>query len=227
MGSYTWEMGKQTEPPKFPDIIQDEGGTVEPRLELFGQILDARDIPGALPKFENILDETVDLSGSDARVLIGSLGSIYPPYFMRETFQVPEDTMARVHTCLQNYIAAKSKQDHDSCKTICDAIAEILQLKVARRPGVEHTIRLKRRVRSRESVCKVKCTICGLAYLIRLYIWSQPGENAYLYRIPGLRYEYSMPDGVGLVLENHRIIGRMRLGVKNCDCCKVEQVLIL
>lgn len=221
----TWSLGSETKPPIFPEIIRD--GRVEPELELLGQILETKDMERTLPILEQILDEVVSLSGSDPLVLVRTLGSIYPPIYTAESFDVPAQTLLHVRECLQRYQNAKGVQDLVVCARTCDEICGLLKLKEERDPGVKISARLEWMVYPREGICKIKCAMCALVYLIRLHIWTLPGASAFVYRIPELSYAYSLPNGVGLVIEDHKIIGRMCYGVRACDCYQTERVLIV
>ena len=46
--------------------------------------------------------------------------------------------------------------------------------------------------------------------------------NATLYRVPGLQYERSLKDGVGIIVTEKRILGRMVYGVHACSCRNIE-----
>jgi hypothetical protein len=39
-----------------------------------------------------------------------------------------------------------------------------------------------------------------------------------IYRIPGLGFENSYPNGVGVLLSGKRIVGRMFYGTPSCSC---------
>lgn len=49
--------------------------------------------------------------------------------------------------------------------------------------------------------------------------------DATLYRIPGLQYEWSLKDGVGIIVKDERILGRMGLWKTHaCSCRTLKQI---
>ena len=57
-------------------------------------------------------------------------------------------------------------------------------------------------------------------------VWEAPKRFAQVYRIPGLLYDDSIPEGVGLVIKGKGIIGKMQYGMPACSCHKRELVEI-
>lgn len=106
--------------------------------------------------------------------------------------------------------------------------------------------------RDMESLARVRCKYCGRRFMIRLTLWQEPSPGALLdsgglvpgcscqvYRIPGLLFDETVPDGVGLVVEwNYpdilddgpsvfgRVIGKMiyGTGAGTCECRRLERV---
>ncbi len=77
-------------------------------------------------------------------------------------------------------------------------------------------------------VCLVRCTGCNVPFVCRFCFYHGKPFAAYpkLYRIPGLQYTVSYPNGVGLIISNNRIVGRMMFGTPACDCKLMEIVEI-
>jgi hypothetical protein len=69
-----------------------------------------------------------------------------------------------------------------------------------------------------EPICGVKCLGCGRVTLFRLDLRDTANVGQRVYRIPGLSYSESVKDGVGLVIDEGRITGRMLYGPPACDC---------
>ncbi len=60
-----------------------------------------------------------------------------------------------------------------------------------------------------------------------LTCWKKPTlDFAQVYRIPGLLYDETVPDGVGLVLCGGTIIGKMQYGTPACGCRRSQLVEI-
>lgn len=77
-----------------------------------------------------------------------------------------------------------------------------------------------------EGLARISCKTCSQRSLFRLVAWETPKSFAQLYRIPGLLYEETIPEGVGLVIDGKRIIGKMQYGTPACNCHKSELVEI-
>ncbi|KAH0538167.1 hypothetical protein FGG08_005225 [Glutinoglossum americanum] len=77
-----------------------------------------------------------------------------------------------------------------------------------------------------EPICRVKCPRCSKCSLLRLDLRTTATLGAKIYRIAGLTYCESVKDGVGLVLQNRRIVGRMLYGAPACGCRLPEIVQI-
>lgn len=79
--------------------------------------------------------------------------------------------------------------------------------------------REERGAKGGDPICKVRCPECRRVALFRLDLRETGGVGQKVYRIPGLAYEGSIKDGVGLVIDNEgRITGRMFYGPPACDC---------
>jgi hypothetical protein len=77
-----------------------------------------------------------------------------------------------------------------------------------------------------EPICEVRCPGCRTVTLFRLDLRETGQVGDKLYRIPGLSYSESVENGVGLVLQEGRISGRMLYGPPACDCQLPEKVQI-
>ena len=76
-----------------------------------------------------------------------------------------------------------------------------------------------------EGIGRVSCKFCGQRSIFRLTSWETPTpEISQVYRIPGLLYDETIPEGVGLVVSGQRIIGKMSYGTPACECHKLELV---
>jgi hypothetical protein len=78
-----------------------------------------------------------------------------------------------------------------------------------------------------EPLCWVRCASCFALFLLRLDIRPSAKVGDKVYRIPGLEYWGTIPDGVGLVIQERRIVGRMLHGSSTCACRMPEVVEIV
>jgi hypothetical protein len=75
-----------------------------------------------------------------------------------------------------------------------------------------------------EPICEVRCPDCRTVTLFRLDLRGNGRIGDRVYRIPGLGYSNSVENGVGLVMNNGRITGRMLYGPPACGCRLIEAV---
>ncbi|CAM1504591.1 Fc.00g021820.m01.CDS01 [Cosmosporella sp. VM-42] len=79
--------------------------------------------------------------------------------------------------------------------------------------------------RDMEGLGRVRCKFCAQRSLFRLTLWEKPEvESTQVYRIPGLLFDETIPDGVGLVVRDGAVIGKMTSGTPACDCRRSERV---
>jgi hypothetical protein len=86
--------------------------------------------------------------------------------------------------------------------------------------------RMKRGSVGGEPICEVRCPRCHIVTLFRLDLRITGRVGDKVHRIPGLGYSESVEDGVGLVISEGRITGRMCYGPPACDCQIIERIEI-
>jgi hypothetical protein len=71
----------------------------------------------------------------------------------------------------------------------------------------------------RSALIGMDCPCCGEVILTRAAMYEPHGDvhDAIGFRIPGLQYERSLPDGLGVLVEGGRIVGRF---LHCCPCCE-------
>jgi hypothetical protein len=77
-----------------------------------------------------------------------------------------------------------------------------------------------------DCILTVKCPGCQRFFLYRASVLKGVVESAQLYRIPGLGYKSSSQNGVGFLVSNNEVVGRMIYGTPACDCKTLETVCI-
>lgn len=87
--------------------------------------------------------------------------------------------------------------------------------------------RRDRGARHGEPICQVRCHNCRRITLFRLDLRETGREGDKIYRIPGLCYSKTVENGVGLVLKDGRITGRMLYGPPTCDCSVLQEIEIV
>ncbi len=77
-----------------------------------------------------------------------------------------------------------------------------------------------------ESICRVRCPNCSVRSLLRLDLRDNATAGAKVFWIPELTYSKTVEGGVGIVLHERRIVGRMLHGTTYCGCRLPERVRI-
>ncbi|KAH6842614.1 hypothetical protein B0I37DRAFT_382383 [Chaetomium sp. MPI-CAGE-AT-0009] len=79
-----------------------------------------------------------------------------------------------------------------------------------------------------DGIARVQCLYCKQRSLFRLLCWTPPELGVTeVFRIPDLLYDETVPQGVGLVVTNGIINGKMSNGTPACDCKAYRTVDIL
>ena len=82
---------------------------------------------------------------------------------------------------------------------------------------------------SQSAVMSASCPARRQEFLIRTALFSNESlvAGSTAWRIPGLKYEFSVEGGAGFILNNSRIVGRFLWASQTCDCLKLEDVEVL
>lgn len=77
-----------------------------------------------------------------------------------------------------------------------------------------------------QAIIEAMCPACHDSFLFRAALYESPTEvrGAVAYRIPGLQYHLTRPEGVGLLVKNGKIVGRMAWACPTCPCHQREMV---
>ncbi|KAM5361434.1 hypothetical protein ACJZ2D_013124 [Fusarium nematophilum] len=79
--------------------------------------------------------------------------------------------------------------------------------------------------REMDGLCRIRCRSCARRSLSRLTLWDIPKpESAQVHRIPGLLFDETIPEGVGLVICDGVLIGKMMYGTPACECHRLGRV---
>ncbi|KAK0506965.1 hypothetical protein JMJ35_010665 [Cladonia borealis] len=135
---------------------------------------------------------------------------------------------------VRSFITYSSKETEEDLDLVADAMGlsnRVLDSRVTPLSPLEFlnshggTIHLG----SQTAVVRVSCPACCQEFLIRTAFFSNESQVADLtaWRIPGLKYEFSLEGGAGFVLNNGRIVGRFLWASETCDCHKLEEVEVL
>ncbi|KAF8846639.1 hypothetical protein BDZ45DRAFT_409230 [Acephala macrosclerotiorum] len=76
-----------------------------------------------------------------------------------------------------------------------------------------------------EGLARIRCRYCGTHSLFRLSVWDAQGiKSSHVFLIPGLLYDLTIPNGVGLVVHDKTIIGKTTYGTPTCECREIRMV---
>jgi hypothetical protein len=222
------ELGPLKSAPDEKSIIRDN--KVRPCMEHVGSIEDIREIVRCgnerSEEFLTVVEYIREWHGCSARSFVSAIGRIYHfgsssnasdrSLFGSFVSENP-DFERRLLTLLQNLQSLSDQELEDRLRCISH-LAELL--------GLAFDKKALRDWNAGNTVCLVRCHHCGMSSTFRLYLYrGKPIEKQLqVYRIPGLQYGGSYQNGVGLVISDKRIVGRMMYGVPACDC-KLMQIV--
>lgn len=77
-------------------------------------------------------------------------------------------------------------------------------------------------------ILSVLCSSCQRICVFRTGFFELPNnfEDYVVYRIPGLEFQHSYPNGMGIVLKGGLVVGRMAWATPACECSIFEKVRI-
>lgn len=70
----------------------------------------------------------------------------------------------------------------------------------------------------KDCVAQVRCPVCAETYFYRLSVLEGVEGLMDLYRIPKLEYASTLRNGVGILVHENEIVGRMIYGTPACRC---------
>jgi len=79
-----------------------------------------------------------------------------------------------------------------------------------------------------QCLLSVSCTACHRTFVFRAGLFESPSNvrGAIAYRIPGLEYQFSHRNGIGIVMKDGRVVGRMAWATPACKCLEFGKVKI-
>lgn len=243
-----WGLGAQTKPARVTPRLQDHAIYLE--LELVGRVTNifswkVRSDDNS-NGFQDVLQHVVKLTGGSAARFVENLERIYPSQFLwtkstSNSYQFPAlrydiPQLATIETrlehLLERYTRAITKNHTIELKSLCNVIIALLELSAP--PSISNLGAFANFSRlqlynllcdpSEYTLISVACLSCARISAFRATLWQKPTAHAQLYLIPGLAYQYSLPEGMGIILENEEIIGRVRFNTSPCGCSRSSTV---
>lgn len=232
-----WELGAEQNPPNFKKAISiDEfTGQVSVNLEHIGTVIsicertDEADCWGSLAEFASCVDLVLELDGPDLTKFVNSVGG---RLFGEDTDFIlsrlrDKGIMEELQSVLRErhrfrHIEKWPKEGEHGTKWL----VKMLSLSLAVRGRSESRLALlgaryqTMHCRPHGYVISIHCDTCGQtsAFRIGSFVRKQQLLGTKAFRIPGLKYDMSLPNGMALLEKDGRIIGRMLWATPACPC---------
>ena len=238
--SNMWNLSIETRPANICPRVKDN--EILLHLELMGTITGS--ISWRPPHIDNyfgfahILSYLIEPAAGSTSAFLRNLERIYPSEFFwvqeggAHTFpgaryRMPTSNQFEktLDDYLKKYSSADKRADATECSLLCERIVSLLALteppSLAMAPY--HTLgRLQLYallcVPSEYILLTVQCPTCKIVTLLRATLWAHLSPNSQMYRIPGLAYKNSIPEGMGMIVDSGQVVGRTRFGLTACRC---------
>lgn len=247
-----WDLGRCHQKAIYLPIVTD--GRIKPRLEsvgvlewfeLYGFESDAELV------VDHVLSKVVRASGHDPEALCAAMDRIFPLDEKKGVYGEWRHAGFQNHTDYsKNYDLVKLRGYLEEYSSLLyfEVEEEVVQRRLGVTKKLISALKLKKKGkyakesrldnaageaewfhreygRAMEGIAQVSCKICGRRAVYRMTMWEKPMLDAtQLYRIPGLLYDDSVPEGVGIVVDGGRIIGKTMYGTPACKCARLQYV---
>jgi hypothetical protein len=202
---------------------------VAPSLQLVGYVERIErvgiGVVESLEEFEKILRLIQERAGDSPLSLISSIKRFYNlstssdtchPRTLEEYISDTPDFQLRFSSLLQE-IQFNSAEDFKDRRELVLNLAALLGLGLDDDGSLNPS---RTTYTAGGSVGPVRCHTCNMTAVPQLHFYYgktfDPHPN--VYRIPGLGYNTSYYNGVGLIISNNRILGRIVLEIPACEC---------
>lgn len=247
MSEDLWDLGMCHQKVKSQTIIR--GGLIQPELESVGIVeeFEYYDFAGD-PKsvFHYVASKIIRSSGACPRAFCDAIDRIFARSERKALYThweestdavLPEENdttydFDRLGKLLLQYLVLMYQDQTNNCELL-DISKKKIDLTGLTKPEKHTSVSRIRRAfgeaewygERMDGLARIRCKFCARRSLFRLTVWEAPKpEIAQLYRIPGLLYDETVPEGVGLVFCKKRILGKMTYGTPACECHSLELV---
>ncbi|KAK3720797.1 hypothetical protein LTR37_003460 [Vermiconidia calcicola] len=192
--------------------------------------------------FERNVRVVLGFTGADLESFVGNLGMrifAQDPRAMLKhlgsngTREACQDTLSELYMSESSWSRASLERlANDLGLTDFDLPAFNETHNDVRRPNPDNPFRLTRRTPierftahgntihliEHSAIVGTTCLACQQPFLVRAALYKPDADvyGAMTFRIPGLEYVYSLPNGLGIILQGSQIVGRFMYG---CPCC--------
>ncbi|KAB2577473.1 hypothetical protein DBV05_g4027 [Lasiodiplodia theobromae] len=234
----SWGLRGRLSRPECHDSFYFAGNQPVLKLERIGIVRTVRRFlhPDQHANFANIARTVVDYTGPDVDAFVETLGTrLYDQDksdIMRRLAQENRRQALEIALREQYDVAHRHwpMEGFKGSKWVADAMG-LSNASLEHRKGQTPFEYLERHGRTihllhRQAIIGVACQTCHDTFLFRAALYQCPTEvrDAVAYRIPGLHYKMARPDGVGILVKNEKIVGRMIWACPACPCQQREMV---
>jgi hypothetical protein len=236
----TLGLGFQTQPARVAPRLQCHAIHLE--LELVGELTDTfsweMQVEDHSFGFSKVLPYLVKSAGGSAAQFAKILEYVYPAQFFWTKgstvhyqfpalrYEVPLLDAIKIEGLLKQYTEAINRNDIPELKSLRHAVISLLGLSIPPQVSNSASFANLSRLQLYSQLCNVsECTLisvscpnCNKTTVFRASLWQKPTAQARHCLIPGLAYQYSVRDGVGIIVESEEILGRVRFGPPACGC---------
>ncbi|KAI1369393.1 hypothetical protein F5Y08DRAFT_293194 [Xylaria arbuscula] len=232
-----WDYGTCRQLAKYPTIIRQD--KIEPKLESIGvvQSYEHYDFFGSPESvFLKIAKKIIDVSGPCVKTFHSTVSRIFPSAGAKGVFSTPSivdidykpetvdlDAVQRLVERL-NYLSFRGEARSEMLQ-VSNKLLSVLGLGLPEKQSSLSRIKAASEeaqwYRNKlEGLATARCNGCSRDFLFRATVWDPPAATAAaeLYRIPGLLYDDTVAEGVGLVICDGIIMGKMAYATPACEC---------
>ncbi|KAI1874601.1 hypothetical protein JX265_004809 [Neoarthrinium moseri] len=243
MSERLWDLGTCHQLARSRIIIQQD--SIRPMLETIGIVVDFEyyDFGGSSESvFQRVASRMLQMYGPSAQLFCDGIDRVFP-HMARKGLPIPQGEISdaevgspvsydldRIGEMLERYSFSSKGESHGELAILSKRLIALLGLALPDKTS--HTSRLQSARddaeffgKKKEGLASVRCTTCAGLFLYRVTAWEElVPQEARLYRIPGLLYDDTLPDGVGIAVANGKIVGRMAYATPACECHPEEAV---
>lgn len=240
---WRWELGEEISPPKFPKAIaiNQSTGQISVKLEAIGTVAEIihrsgdNAFWGSDEDFSLCVKRTLRHSGPDLYRFVDSVGgrlsgedTDFIMAHLNDTVKADE-----VRSVLEERYRSIStedwpvKGDHGT-----EWLAEVMSLSFPVQGRSESRMALltarylTMHCSPYHHLLSITCDTCHQTSMLRAGAFVPQEEllGAKAFRIPGLQYKMSLPNGMALLVKDDRVVGRMLWATPACSCLLTEIV---
>ncbi|KAI0538212.1 hypothetical protein GGR58DRAFT_310754 [Xylaria digitata] len=234
-----WDYGTCHQRAKYPIIIRE--GKIKPKLESIGDVrsFEHYDFFGSVESvFHRVARKIIDVSGPCPKTFYDTISRVFPSAAERGVFAKPSAIYIdeiepqpadlgtiRKHVERLNALAFKGEHRSETLQ-VSNKLLSVLGLGLPEKESSLSRIKAASEEaqwykKKLEGLAAVRCKGCQRDFLFRATMWDHSALEAApaeMYRIPGLLYDDTIAEGVGLVLSAGRIVGKMAYATPACEC---------